>query len=91
MIALPPSEAGGVNVTLPCAFPAVALTFVGAPGMVGAAVGVTAFEGDEAGPVPTEFVAVTVNVYEVPLVSPVTVIGLEAPLAVMPPGLEVAV
>src|SRR5918912_3659060 len=34
--------------------------------------GVTAFEGEEAGPVPTEFVAETVKVYEVPLVSPVT-------------------
>ena len=35
--------------------------------------------------------AVTVNVYEVPLESPVTVIGLEAPEAVMLPGFEVTV
>jgi hypothetical protein len=37
------------------------------------AAGVTAFEAAEAGPVPTAFVAVTRNVYAVPLVSPVTV------------------
>jgi hypothetical protein len=37
------------------------------------------------------FVAVTVNVYAVPLVSPVTTIGEEAPLAVILPGLEVTV
>ena len=38
-----------------------------------------------------EFVAVTVNVYEVPFVSPVTVNGLEEPVAVNDPGLEVTV
>jgi hypothetical protein len=37
------------------------------------AVGVTAFEGGEAGLVPTELDAVTVNVYVVPLVRPVIV------------------
>ena len=37
-----------------------------------AALGVTEFDGAEAGPVPTEFVAVTVKVYESPLLSPVT-------------------
>ena len=36
-------------------------------------VGVTAFDGVDAGPVPTALVAVTVNVYVVPLVRPVTV------------------
>jgi hypothetical protein len=45
----------------------------------------------EAGPVPTLFVAVTLNVYEVPEVSPVTVIGEELLVPVIPPGLEVAV
>ena len=39
-----------------------------------------------AAPVPTEFVAVTVKVYDVPLVRPVTVIGLALPVAVLPPG-----
>jgi hypothetical protein len=41
--------------------------------------------------VPTLLVAVTVNVYAVPLVRPVTVRGDDAPLAVNPPGLDVAV
>ena len=35
--------------------------------------GVTAFDADDTGPVPTEFVADTVKVYEVPFVSPGTV------------------
>ena len=48
-------------------------------------------EGDEAGPIPAEFVAVTVNVYVVPFVSPVTVIGLPEPVAVTLPGEEVTV
>src|ERR1043166_2324601 len=59
--------------------------------MVCAAFGVTAFEAADAGPVPAELVAVTVKVYEVPLVSPATVMGLPAPVPVMPPGFEVAV
>ena len=53
--------------------------------------GVTLLEGADAGPVPTELVAVTVKVYAVPLVSPVTVIGLADPLAVRLPGFEVTV
>jgi hypothetical protein len=36
-------------------------------------------------------VAVTVNVYAVPLVKPDTVIGLDDPVPVNPPGLDVAV
>ena len=38
-----------------------------------AAAGMTAFDSAEAGPVPTALVADTLNVYAVPLVSPVTV------------------
>jgi hypothetical protein len=38
--------------------------------------GVTELDADDAGPVPTELVADTVNVYAVPFVSPVTVAGL---------------
>jgi hypothetical protein len=53
--------------------------------------GVTGFEGAEAGPVPTPFVAVTVNVYSVPFVNPGTLIGLPDPLACTPPGDEVTV
>jgi hypothetical protein len=40
---------------------------------------------------PDAFVALTVNVYAVPLVKPETVIGEDAPVAVIPPGLEVTV
>ena len=55
------------------------------------ATGVTAFEGAEAGPVPTALVALTVKVYAVPFASPVTVIGEAVPVAVMPFGNEVTV
>ena len=40
---------------------------------------------------PLAFIAVTVNVYAVPSVRPVTVIGDDAPDAVMLPGDEVTV
>jgi hypothetical protein len=46
---------------------------VGAPG---GSAGVTPLDAAEAGPVPITLVAVTVNVYEVPRVSPTTVAGL---------------
>jgi len=49
-------------------------------------VGVTAAEAAEDGLLPAEFVAYTVQVYGSPLVSPVTMIGLEEPDAV--PELE---
>jgi hypothetical protein len=83
-------EAGAVQVTVACALPAVADTPVGAPGTLA---GTTALEGVDAGPVPTALVAVTVNVYEVPLVSPVTVAVVLLPpaVAVSPPGEEVTV
>ena len=42
-------------------------------------------------PAPAAFVAVTINVYEVPFVSPVTVIGEAAPEAVILPGEKVTV
>jgi hypothetical protein len=70
VIAEPPLLAGAVNVIVACAFPAVAVPIVGAPGTVE---GVKEFEAALAGPVPLAFVAVTVKVYAVPLVSPVTV------------------
>jgi len=44
----------------------------------------------DAADVPLTFVAVTVNVYDVPLLKPDTVIG-EEPVPVAPPGLAVAV
>ena len=68
--------------------PPVAVPMVGAPGTVA---GVTLLDAPDAAPVPTAFVAVTVKVYAVPLVSPVTVTGDVADDPVSPPGLEVAV
>jgi hypothetical protein len=68
--------------------PAAAPTIAGAPGTVA---GVTLFEGADASPVPTAFVAVTVKVYAVPLASPVTVMGEAAPLTLPPPGEDVTV
>ena len=53
--------------------------------------GVMTLDAAEAGPVPAAFVAVTVKVYDVPAVRPVTVSGLAGPVAVNPPGLEVTV
>lgn len=58
---------------------------------MGVAMGVTAFEAAEAELTPAEFVAVTVKVYVVPLVRPVTVMGEPVPVAAMPPGFEVTV
>jgi hypothetical protein len=45
----------------------------------------------DAADVPFAFDAVTVNVYEVEPVKPETVIGLDDPVPVIPPGLDVAV
>jgi hypothetical protein len=57
------------------------------------AVGVTLFDGADGGPVPTLLVAVTVNAYGVPLVSPCTLIDVHGAvqLPVMDPGDDVAV
>ncbi len=87
-MALPPSEAGAVKATEADSLPGVAVPMVGAPG---APTGVTEFEAAEAAPVPTPLVAVTVKVYAVPLVRPLTVIGLVVPVPVKPPGELVAV
>ena len=64
------------------------------PGGVPATVsrrGTTALDAADGAPVPAELLAVTVNVYVVPLVRPVKVIGEAAPVAVAPPGLAVTV
>ena len=82
MIVLPPFD-GAVQLTVADAFPAPAVTPVGVPGAVAAA-GVTEFEDAEEGPVPMALVAVTLNVYVVPFVSPLTV-------AVVAGGLPVTV
>ena len=79
MIADPPVFPGGVNVIVACPLPRVAVPIVGASGVVA---GVTLLLALDAVLVPTAFVAVTVNVYAVPFVSPVMVIGDEPPVAV---------
>ena len=88
VIATPPLDAGGANATPAWVLPAATPTIVGAPGTVP---GVTLFDGADASPVPTEFVAVTVNVYAVPLASPPTTMGEAPPLTLMPPGEDVTV
>jgi hypothetical protein len=52
--------------------------------------GTTALDAMEATPMPSEFVAVTLNVYESPLVSPVTVhvSGPEVQMQLWPPLVE---
>jgi len=89
VIAEPPLLAGVVQVTTAEALPGVADTAVGAPGTV---LGVIAALGDDAGETPTLLVAVTVNVYEVPLVKPLTVTLVPMiVVAVAPPGDAVTV
>jgi hypothetical protein len=58
---------------------------------VNAAAGVTEFDAAEAIELPTAFVATITKVYGVPFVNPVTLMGEVAPVAVMPPGLDVTV
>ena len=53
--------------------------------------GTTALDAADGAPVPATLFAVTTNVYDVPLVRPVTVMGEVAPVAVAPPGLAVTV
>jgi hypothetical protein len=69
-IALPPAE-GAVQVTPAWLEAGDARTLVGAPG--GEFEGVTAFDAADGEPVPLALLAVTVNVYVVPLVRPVIV------------------
>jgi len=89
VIADPPVFVGAVKLTVALPLLTVAEILIGTPGAVVA--GVTADDALEAVPVPTELVATTVKVYAVPLVSPVTVIGDEEPVAVRLPGEEVTV
>ena len=90
MIAEPPFDAGAVNATVAWAFPAVAVPMTGAPG---GPTGVALFDAADAGPVPAALLAVTVKVYAVPLVSPVTVMDVHGAghVPVTLPGAEVAV
>jgi len=87
--AAPPFDTGAVHDTTDRAFSAdVATTPVGAPGTVD---GTTADDAVEAEPVPDTFVPVTVNVYDVPFVRPVTVHEVVAVLHVNEPGAEITV
>ena len=89
LIAAPPFETGAVHDTTDDAFTAdVAATPVGAPVTVD---GTTADVAVEAEPVPDTFVPVTVNVYDVPFVRPVTVHEVVAVLHVNEPGAEITV
>src|SRR4051794_1145094 len=73
VIALSPSLFAGVHVTRADCDAASAATPVGAVGTT-APTGVTAFDGADTAPAPLAFSACTVNVYVVPVVSPVTVV-----------------
>jgi hypothetical protein len=79
---------GAVHDTTACVEPNTPDTPVGEPGTVA---GTTAPETLEAELVPALFVAVTVNMYEVPLVRPVTVQLVVAVVQVNEPGEEVTV
>jgi len=70
VIVEPPLSVGAVHDTTAWRSPAVALTAVGAPGTV---IGVTGSEAVEVTESPAALVAVTVKVYAVPFVRPVTV------------------
>ena len=73
----PPSDEGAVNATS-AVVPPVAAT-APMPGLPGVPRGVTDCEGPDTAEVPPLFVAVAVNVYAVPLVSPVTSQDPDAP------------
>jgi hypothetical protein len=91
-MALPPLLAGAVQLTVAEALAAVAVTAVGAPGTDPLPAGVTGLDGAEAGPSFRLFWAITVNVYVVPFVRPVTVVLKVDPFGVVVitfPGLEV--
>ena len=88
MIAEPPSSAGAIHETDAELTPSVAVSPVGASGTAATN---TALDGDDAGPSPLEFVATTVKVYIVPLLSPATVVDVAVLVAMTPPGEEVTV
>ena len=89
MSGAPPDPAATVTVASP--LPATAVGAGGVPG--NGRNGVTLDDGDDAEEVPPAFVAVAVNVYGVPLVSPVTVHDVPGAVTVhvAPPGLAVTV
>ena len=88
VMALPPSEAGAVHEITARTSSGIADTSVGAPGTVGV---VTEFDASEVALVPMEFVAVTVKVYAVPFVRPITMTEVPVVVAVTPLGSDVTV
>jgi hypothetical protein len=90
MIGEPPLLVGAVQLTV--APPGPELTWATA-GVPGGDAGVTLGDGGEDGPVPTPFVAVTENPYELPSVSPTTVqvVAGEVAEQLEPPGSAVTV
>lgn len=85
----PPVDAGTSQDTVTRPSPATTDGTVGADGTV---TGVTAVDGADAGPVPMALVAVTVNVYGVPLVRPCTKqVKAVVVVQVSPPGSAVTV
>src|SRR5438874_1726182 len=89
VMALPPVSAGACQETVVERMAeSIALTAAGGSGVPS---GVTEFETADSALSPAPLVACTVNVYDVPLVSPVTVTGLELPEPVFAPGVEVTV
>jgi sulfur carrier protein ThiS len=88
VIALPPLDPGALQLTTDEESAAVPETPVGAPGTV---LGVTLADALEATEFPAAFVALTVNVYAVPLVKPETVQEVDAVVQVNDPGDEVTV
>ena len=90
VIGLPLAEAP-LKVTVAWVFPPTAVTVVGGKG---GPYGITLFDAADARLIPLLLVAVTLNVYDVPLTNEGTVIGEHATPAqvpVIPPGDEVAV
>ena len=84
VIGEPPSLLGAVNLTLAVVDP-VAMT-APIPGVPGTPRTLTDADAREAAEVPAEFVAVALNVYAVPLVSPVTSQDPDAPVTVHVPA-----
>jgi hypothetical protein len=89
MIGEPPFELGAVHETTAEASPTEEITtLIGASGTVN---GVTAADAVDAEPAPDAFVALTVKVYEVPFVRPVTVQLVVTVVQVNEPGDDVTV
>lgn len=91
LIDKPPVDAGAVQETtdIPVAFAVVTVVAETPEGAPGGPLGVTAdVDAADAGPAPAEFRAVTVNVYETPLVRPVTAHEFVEVVQVFDPGLE---